>query len=64
MTLNAILNEIRPTKETKVNLTKSNPNLSIIGERNSFGSKQLIEICREVSNVTKFQTLNEVQNSR
>ena len=60
MTLNTICNQILPTKDKVVSLTKLNPNLSMLGSKNTFGKKQMLEIIREVSN----QTLNEVQNSR
>ena len=60
MTLNAICNQILPTKDKVVSLTKLNPNLSMLESKNIFGKKQMLEIIREVSN----QTLNEVQKSR
>ena len=60
MTLNTICNQILPTKDKVVSLTKLNPNLSMLESKNTFGKKQMLEIIREVSN----QTLNEDQNSR
>ena len=60
MTLNAICNQILPTKDKVVSLTKLNPNLSMLESKITFGKKQMLEIIREVSN----QTLNEVQKSR
>ena len=42
--LNAICNQILPTKDKVVSLTKLNPNLSMLESKNTFGKKQMLEI--------------------
>ena len=40
MTLNAICNQILPTKDKVVSLTKLNPNLSCYESKNTFGKNK------------------------